>query len=202
MIDAALLASTFLAVFLAELPDKSMFAAVVMATRFRPLPVWIGIAVAFTVHIFIAAIAGSALGLLPRPVVLAVVTLLFAGGAAYLLFGKVDDAASDEKAANERIGDKQARSVWRVPLIAFGIIFVSEWGDLTQITTISRVAQFQDPLSVGLGALVALWMVSALGVLLGRRLVRLVPLTLIRRAAGVVFTGLALWSLIDLLNEL
>jgi Ca2+/H+ antiporter, TMEM165/GDT1 family len=83
-VHLAIVAAVFPLVFLGELPDKTMFASLVMASRGRPLSVWIGAATAFVVHVVIAVSIGVALfHLLPHRVVDAVVAVLFAGGAVY-----------------------------------------------------------------------------------------------------------------------
>src|SRR4051812_47255925 len=76
---------TFVVIFPAELPDKSMFASLVLGARFRVLPVWLGVSAAFVVHVVIAVAAGGLLTLLPEDVVGIVVMLLFALGAFLLL---------------------------------------------------------------------------------------------------------------------
>ena len=71
---------TFAVIFPAELPDKSLMASLVLGTRYRSLPVWLGATSAFTVHVVIAVAAGGLLRLLPSTVVEVVVTVLFAVG--------------------------------------------------------------------------------------------------------------------------
>jgi putative Ca2+/H+ antiporter (TMEM165/GDT1 family) len=77
---------------------------------------------------------------------------------------------------------------------AFAVIFVAEWGDLTQVLTAGLAARTHAPLSVAVGALAALWAVAALAVVLGRMLVRVVSVTTVRRATGVVMLVLAAYS--------
>ena len=70
--------AVFPVIFLAELPDKSMFAALLLATRGRPISVWAGAALAFAVHTALAVTIGGVLfALLPPRVVEAIVALLF-----------------------------------------------------------------------------------------------------------------------------
>src|SRR5215217_1706564 len=92
-VDPAVVLTTFVVIFPAELPDKSLFASLVLGTRFRPLPVFCGVAAAFAVHVVIAvSIGGVFVALLPQRLVLFVVAALFAGGAALLLLGKEEAA--------------------------------------------------------------------------------------------------------------
>ena len=193
--DLAVVLTTFVVIFPAELPDKSLFASLVLGTRFRPLPVFCGVAAAFAVHVLIAVSVGSAFALLPERLVLFVVAALFAGGSALLLLGKEDDADGAE--ATRTIADR--RPV-RVALASFGVVFLGEWGDITQITTANLAASYGDPVGVGLGALLALWSVAALALTVGRGLVQRVPARLVRRLTGVVLAVLAAVTLIEALR--
>jgi Ca2+/H+ antiporter, TMEM165/GDT1 family len=85
----------------------------------------------------------------------------------------------------------------RVALASFGVVFLGEWGDITQITTANLAARYRDPISVGIGALLALWSVSALALTFGRGLVQRVPTRLVRRLTGVVLAVLAVVTLVE-----
>ena len=171
-------------IFLAELPDKSMFASLVLGTRYRALYVWVGVASAFLVHVIIAVAAGGVLHLLPHRLVEAVVAALFFVGAALLLFTSEDDddEESAESAADELI---VAPSFRRVFLTSFTVIFIGEWGDITQIATANYAAKY-DPLTVGIGATLGLWLVSGLGVTVGARLLNYVPVTVLKRVTALI----------------
>jgi putative Ca2+/H+ antiporter (TMEM165/GDT1 family) len=191
-VDLAVVLTTFVVIFPAELPDKSLFASLVLGTRFRPLPVFCGVAAAFAVHVVIAVSVGSVFALLPERLVLFVVAALFAGGSALLLLGKEDE--EDEVEATRPLADRRPL---RVALASFGVVFLGEWGDITQITTANLAARYGDPVSVGLGALLALWSVSALALTVGRGLVARVPTRLVRRLTGVVLAVLAVVTLAE-----
>jgi putative Ca2+/H+ antiporter (TMEM165/GDT1 family) len=193
-VDPAVVLTTFVVIFPAELPDKSLFASLVLGTRFRPLPVFCGVAAAFAVHVLIAVSVGSVFALLPERLVLFVVAALFAGGSALLLLGKEDEDDADEAEASRAVADH--RPV-RVALASFGVVFLGEWGDITQITTANLAARYRDPVSVGLGALLALWSVSALALTVGRGLVARVPTRLVRRLTGAVLAVLAVVTLVE-----
>ena len=85
----------------------------------------------------------------------------------------------------------------RVALASFGVVFLGEWGDITQITTANLAARYNDPLSVGVGALLALWSVSALALTVGRGLVQRIPARLVRRFTGVVLAVLAVLTVVE-----
>ena len=184
---------TFAVIFPAELPDKSLLASLVLGTRYRSLPVWLGASAAFAIHVVIAVLAGGLLRLLPSTVVEVVVTVLFAAGAAVLLFGNEGEPDEDAVTAGPT-------STPRVFWTSFGVVFVGEWGDITQLATANLAARYDDPISVGIGAALALTSVAGLVLLAGDRLLRRIPLVLVRRGAGVLLAGLALISLVQLLR--
>jgi Ca2+/H+ antiporter, TMEM165/GDT1 family len=193
-VDLAVVLTTFVVIFPAELPDKSLFASLVLGTRFRPLPVFCGVAAAFAVHVVIAVTVGGVLvALLPQRLVLFVVAALFAGGAALLLLGGEDDGDGAAE-ASRALADRRPL---RVALASFGVVFLGEWGDITQITTANLAARYRDPFSVGIGALLALWSVSGLAMTVGRGLVQRVPTRLVRRLTGVVLAVLAVVTLAE-----
>ncbi|MGW0928715.1 TMEM165/GDT1 family protein [Streptomyces sp. NPDC002644] len=187
MISIGVTALVFGVVFLAELPDKTALAGLVLGTRYRASYVFAGVAAAFLVHVVLAVAAGSVLTLLPQQIVHAITGVLFLGGAAVLLMKKGEDEEEVRKPENQ--------SFWKVSGAGFMLILVAEFGDLTQILTANLAARYDDPLSVGLGAVLALWSVAAIGILGGKALMKKVPLELITKVAAVVMVGLGLWSL-------
>ncbi|MEU3144499.1 MULTISPECIES: TMEM165/GDT1 family protein [unclassified Streptomyces] len=187
MINLTVTAVVFGVVFLAELPDKTALAGLVLGTRYRASYVFAGVAAAFAVHVALAVAAGSVLTLLPQQLVHAITGVLFLGGAAMLLFRK------DE--GDEEIRKPENQSFWKVSGAGFMLILVAEFGDLTQIMTANLAARYDDPLSVGLGAVLALWAVAGLGIVGGKALMKRVPLKLITRMAALLMLGLGVWSL-------
>ena len=192
--DLAVVLTTFVVIVPAELPDKSLFASLVLGTRFRPLPVFCGVAAAFAVHVLIAFSIGGMFSLLPERLVLFVVAALFAGGSALLLLGREDEEAEGSAEASRAVADRRPA---HVALASFGVVFLGEWGDITQITTANLAARYHDPVSVGLGALLALWSVSALALTVGRGLVARVPTRLVRRLTGTILAVLAVVTLAE-----
>ncbi|WP_327716831.1 TMEM165/GDT1 family protein [Streptomyces sp. NBC_00490] len=187
MISFTVTAVVFGVVFLAELPDKTALAGLVLGTRYRASYVFAGVAAAFALHVALAVAAGSVLTLLPQQLVHALTGVLFLGGAAVLLMKK------DE--GEEEIRRPENQSFWKVAGAGFMLILVAEFGDLTQIMTANLAARYDDPLSVGLGAVLALWAVAGLGIVGGKALMKRVPLRLITKVAALLMLGLGLWSL-------
>ncbi|MFF7092937.1 TMEM165/GDT1 family protein [Streptomyces rubradiris] len=187
MISITVTALVFGVVFLAELPDKTALAGLVLGTRYRASYVFAGVAAAFLLHVVLAVAAGSVLTLLPQQIVHALTGVLFLGGAAMLLLKKGEDEEEVKKPADQ--------SFWKVAGTGFMLILVAEFGDLTQIMTANLAARYDDPVSVGLGAVLGLWAVAGLGIVGGKALMRRVPLRLITQIAAVLMLALGVWSL-------
>jgi putative Ca2+/H+ antiporter (TMEM165/GDT1 family) len=188
LISLTVTAVVFGVVFLAELPDKTALAGLVLGTRYRASYVFAGVAAAFALHVALAVAAGSVLTLLPQQLVHALTGALFLGGAAMLLQkGGADGDAEVRKPENQ--------SFWKVSGAGFMLILVAEFGDLTQIMTANLAARYDDPLSVGLGAVLALWAVAGIGIVGGKALMKKVPLRLITQIAALVMLALGVWSL-------
>jgi putative Ca2+/H+ antiporter (TMEM165/GDT1 family) len=192
MISFTVMAITFGVVFLAELPDKTALAGLMLGTRYRASYVFAGVAAAFAVHVALAAAAGSVLTLLPHRLVQTVVGLLFLAGALILLLKKDDGEEEHIKAPADQ-------SFWKVSGAGFMLILVAEFGDLTQIMTANLAARYDSPVSVGFGAVLALWAVAGLGILGGRTLMKYVPLRLITKIAACLMLALAGFSLYEAL---
>ncbi|MGP4001199.1 TMEM165/GDT1 family protein [Streptomyces sp. 8N706] len=193
MISFSIAAVAFGVVFLAELPDKTALAGLMLGTRYRASYVFAGVAAAFAVHVTLAIAAGSVLTLLPHRLVQAVVGLLFLAGALVLLFKK-------QEADEEELREPTDQSFWKVSGAGFTLILVAEFGDLTQIMTANLAARYDSPVSVGLGAVLALWTVAGIGILGGRTLMKYVPLRLITKVAAMVMLALAGFSLYEALT--
>jgi Ca2+/H+ antiporter, TMEM165/GDT1 family len=190
--DVTVVAVTFGVIFVAELPDKTMIATIVLASRHRPLPVWIGAAAAMLVNSAVAVGAGRLLELLPHRAVEAAVAALFAAGALYLLLTR--EASAETKGEEKALRPSSDRNV---ALTAFGVIIVAELGDLTQILTANLAAHYHQPWSVFVGAAAALVLVVGIGVIGGRALLRVLPLGVIRKTAGALLAGFAVYSAVS-----
>ena len=166
-------------VFLAELPDKTMFATIVLATRYRrPVAVVVGVTVAMAFHSILAVVVGEALRQLPHaPVQIAVAAFFVVGGILLLRGG---GGAGDVETA-------PVHSAWGVIGRTAIVIGVAEFGDFTQLATVGIAANRGYPLAVAAGSLVAHIIVATLAVLAGRWLERRLPVRTIQRAAGVLF---------------
>ncbi|MET0146108.1 MAG: TMEM165/GDT1 family protein [Ilumatobacteraceae bacterium] len=199
--DPATIVTAFATIFVAELPDKTMLATIVLSARFRrPLAVWIGAATALTLQMVIATAAGRLLGLLPGRVVSAAVAVLFAIGAVVLWRSSgADDPDDADGVDGPAFEPNRPIAWWHVSATVFGIVFLAEWGDLTQLATAS-LASRGEAFSVFVGATLAMVTVAAIGVVAGRALLRVIPERILRRAAAGVFAALALVATVELIR--
>lgn len=197
---------TFGTIFLVELPDKTFLATLVLSTRYRPLLVWLGVGLAFTVQTGVAVLLGRAVSFLPDDLVRGLAAVMFLVGAALLArearqaradhTGQADAEASEGAEILERAAPATG---WRAVLASFLVLFAAEWGDLSQLLTITLVARFDAVLPVFVGALAALLTVSALAVLVGRALTRRVPVHVLMWGGASVCLALATLTAYELL---
>jgi putative Ca2+/H+ antiporter (TMEM165/GDT1 family) len=191
---AGVVATVFVLVAAAELPDKTMIATLVMGSRSRPILVWLGAAAAFLIHVALAVGAGRAIELLPHEALEIVVTALFFGGAVLLLFvPERREEARGEKEAGEV--DPVPTKPWKVVASAFAVIIVGEFGDLTQLLTVNLVGKYHEPWAVFIWAYAGLLAASAVGAFGGRALLRVLPLEWIRRIGGLALLGFAAYGI-------
>ncbi|GAB3014992.1 TMEM165/GDT1 family protein [Nocardioides flavus (ex Wang et al. 2016)] len=194
-----MVALAFGAIFVVELPDKTFIATLVMSTKMRPLFVWLGVALAFFVQTGVAVGLGTAASFLPDRLVSTVAALMFLIGAV-ILFRAARTADTDEGAQEDEYAAKADTGAqgFRVVATSFLVLFAAEWGDLSQLLTISLVAKYDDPVSVFLGAWGALLAVSGLAVVVGRLLlqrVRLSVLHYVGAAVCVFMAALTVWEM-------
>ena len=184
--------ATFLAVLPAEIPDKTILACLILSSRYRPSVVWSGAAAAFLAQVVIAVAAGGAISLLPHRPVAGAAAAVFAVSA-FLLWRHKEEENPD---ADEEGGQDGVRAAfWPVFGTSFAVVFLAEFGDLTQFLTVSLAARFHDPIAVGTGATLALWTAAAIAVLVGWRLLKLIPMRWLTRGAAVIMLVLAGTSL-------
>ena len=160
-----LFVSTFTLIFLAELPDKTAFATLMLAARGKHVPVFIGVALAFLVQSIVEVKVGGFFGKFPEAPVHIITGVLFFIFA-FMAFRKRNEVEEDESLEN---------SVSKTGFLltaakSFMVIFIAEWGDLTQLATASLAAKYNDTLTIFLAATSALWSVTAIAVIIGRKM--------------------------------
>lgn len=177
--------SSFTTMLLVELPDKTLIATLILSTRYRKIPVFIGVSFAFLVQCALAVIAGSLLHKFPENVVAYIVAALFAIGA-IVLWREAHNTAEDDD-----IESVETTSSFKMALVSFTVLFAAEWGDASQLLTVALTAKYHAPFAVGLGSWLALVSVAVLAILLGKFIQAKVPLHLIQRIAAFVFATFA-----------
>jgi putative Ca2+/H+ antiporter (TMEM165/GDT1 family) len=190
MAAAKLFLSIFAVIFVAELPDKTALASLVLATRHRALPVLLGSAAALAIQSLVAVIAGSLLSMLPPRAVHIGSGVLFLVSA-ILMWRKKDDEPTDGKEGGE-VGFGKAFT------LAFTVVFVAEWGDLTQIATAGFAARLKQPVLVFCAATAALWAVAGVAVLAGNRAGHLLNPKVTQKIAAGLFALVGIALLIGL----
>jgi putative Ca2+/H+ antiporter (TMEM165/GDT1 family) len=195
MLSVDLILSSFGIVFVAELPDKTALASLILATRLPPRQVVAGAWLAFLVQTLVAVVAGSLLQLLPvRPV-------RIAAGLGFLVFAALALRRDMDKNVKQEQRDVDTGRGRRSPpwVGSFLVIFAAEWGDLTQLATTGLVANTGRPLEVGVGALAALWVVTVIAATTGRQVARFLGPALLNRISAALFTAIGLFIIISAL---
>lgn len=167
-------------IFAAELPDKTALAALVLATRHRPFPVFLGAGAALAVQSLVAVVAGHLFSLLPHRPVQVAAGLLFLVSAVVMWVRK-------EESEEELEGDRPSAGFWATTGLVFTIVFIAEWGDLTQLATAALAAQYRAPTIVFASATLALWAVTAIAVFVGNHAGKFLDPHLTQRVAAVLF---------------
>ena len=184
-------AIVFGTVFVAELPDNSGLASLVLGTRYRAGGVIAGAFAAFAVHVVLAVTFGSLLGLLPHRIVQIAVAVVFLAGAVLLLRADSDDDDDEIRLKADAAG------FWAVTVTSFGVILLAELGDLSDIVIANFAAKYHDPVAVGIGSVLALWAVVAVAIVGGRGLQRILPLRWITRLAALLMVVMAVFTVVE-----
>jgi Ca2+/H+ antiporter, TMEM165/GDT1 family len=178
--------SVFGVIFVAELPDKTALAAVVLATRFSARAVFMGTAAALTIQSGVAVAAGSVISLLPAHYVHVGAGLLFLVSAVVMWRRKEDEHDERDPASGSPASFGKAFAT------VFMVVFIAEWGDLTQIGTAAFAARYRAPFTVFAGSTLALWAVAAIAVFVGNRAAKFLNPDKLQKVAAVVFAAIGL----------
>ena len=187
MIEAFI--SSTAVVALAEIGDKTMLLAIVLAARLRaPWAILAGILVATLANHALAALVGSQVaGLLQADWFRIAVALGFVAMAAWTL---VPDKLEDDENTVRSTG-----GAFLTTLVSF---FLVEMGDKTQIATIALAAHYQSVLVVAAGTTLGMMLVNGPAVFLGEAIERRVSMKLTRALAALLFLVLGLWQLAEI----
>jgi len=178
-------ATTFGLIFLAEIGDKSQLVCMALAARHHHRPVLAGAIAAFVVLNSLAVVFGAGLAhWVPERILAAAVAVLYA------VFGILSLRAQEED-GGEQIKERSGHGVFAT---TFLMLFLAEMGDKTQLA-VAGMAGTLPAIPVWIGATLALATTSALGILVGRKLLRRIPLHRLHQISGVFFLILAAFAL-------
>ena len=177
---------SFAVIFVAEMGDKSQLIALTFATRYRAVPIIIGIAIATAAVHAVSVLLGAVLAVsLPTDVINIAAGLAFLGFAAWTFRG--DTLSADEEAKADRESNRSAIAA------ASGAFFLAELGDKTMLATIT-LASTDNPWWVWIGSTIGMVAADAFAIVVGRLLGKRLPERAITVFAGVMFVlfGVAL----------
>ena len=178
---SATTATSFILIFAAEFGDKSQLMCMILASRYRAWPVFLGATTAFALLNTLAVIFGALLAnQLPEPIISGIVALLFA------IFG----IQSLRIKAEDEDGPLPEKNGSHLFFTTFFLITVAEFGDKTQLAVVA-LSSTAAPIAVWLGSTIALAGTSALGIIAGRSLLKKIPLVLLHKISGSFFLILA-----------
>ncbi len=171
-------------IFIAELGDKTLLTVLLLSTRYRPVPIFLGAAAAFLVHTTIAVAFGQVFAFLPH------LWVQWASAALFAIFGLLLLVRGTE----EPDAKTQDAAAGRPFATAFAFIFLAEWGDMTQILTATLVAKASSSLgrlpgslAIFAGATGGLWLGTLLAVIVGTTIGKRLPERGVRIVAGLCF---------------
>jgi putative Ca2+/H+ antiporter (TMEM165/GDT1 family) len=191
-----LLLIVFGVIFVAELPDKTALASLVLATHYESLPVFLGASLALTLQSVIAVAAGGLLSTLPTQAVHIGAGILFLVCGAFMWRRNGGEGGKHWGVKqNSGAPPRFRRSLG----IVFLVVFVAEWGDLTQLGTAALAAHYHDPLTVFSGATLALWAVAALAVFVGNKAARFLDPERTKKVAAVLFAVLGVLLIAEIM---
>ena len=184
--DLTPLVASFVLVAVAELGDKTQIAVITLSSRFKALSVFSGAMLAFLLITGIAVAVGDALTL-----VLPTFWIRITAAAIFLIFGLYTIIS---RKAEAPVKTRKARNAI---FSSFSLITLMELGDKTQFAVIVLSAEYEFPLLVYLGVMIAFAFITALGVTAGTALTRFVPLKYIQLGSGIIFI---LFGIVFLIN--
>lgn len=176
--------SSYLLIFAAEIGDKSQLVCMILAAKYRALPIMLGSVLAFMLLNTLAVVFGLTIAnWIPEALMATIVAILFATFGIHAL--RVEEGVDDDDVEIDK-----AHSIF---ITTFLLITVAEFGDKTQLAVVA-LSSTSIPLAVWIGSTVALITTSALGIWAGRTILQKIPITFIHRISGVIFILLSLFA--------
>lgn len=177
----------FIAILFAELLDKSQLTILLLSSKTKKhLQLLIGVISAFIIVDGSAVIFGGLIkSILPENIV------KLAAGLLFIFFALLSLRSKEEKADKEK-------SLTNPLLSGFIFVFLSEWGDKTQLAT-AAFASYYSPIYVFIGILSALIVLSGLSIYAGSFLLSKIPKTSITKISGIIFLFLGIYFIFQTL---
>jgi len=174
---------SYLLIFAAEFGDKSQLVCMALAAKYRALPVMLGATLAFILLNLLAVLFGSTISnWIPEVAVSSIVALLF------FAFGYHALTSNDDGSQENIDVNRKGHSIL---LSTFLLITLAEFGDKTQLAVVA-LSSTHIPLAILIGSSLALITTSALGIWAGKRLLKMISITLLHRISGAIFILLAI----------
>ena len=168
--------TTFGLIAIAELGDKTQLTVIALSAGYDRMKVFTGVILAFILVTGLGILVGQTIFNFISPGQIKIIA-----GLLFVIFG-IWTLRSKETCENEKV------TMIASPLIStFSMIFFAEMGDKTQLSAITLAAKYDSPILVFSGAVVALALISILGIIVGKKMCELVPLSKIRLGAGMIF---------------
>jgi putative Ca2+/H+ antiporter (TMEM165/GDT1 family) len=187
-LSLAAFSAAFLLVVLAEMGDKTQFVAMTFATKFNPFKVLFAIFLAAITNFVIVIVIGQLLTeIVPLDVISLAASISFIG---FGLWTLREEKIVDKKTKVSRFG------VVATVAVAF---FVAEFGDKTQLATLSLAAQYHSPVSVLVGATLAMLVADGVGIVIGVVLCKRIPQHKLKWLSAVIFVLFGLVGVYEVL---
>ncbi len=188
----------FISIFFVELPDKTSLVCLTLVSRYRPLIVWVGASLALGAQTLVALAAGRLLALMPHRIFAVVEAGLFLALAIWLFKESREPPESEKGAMANPTGPLTKNHEMKALIQVFGIVFLAEFFDLTQMETVAFAVAHPGALwLVGAAAALGLIMANAIVVGIGRAVVHRVPRGLVQRIAALMFFIIGLGILVS-----
>jgi putative Ca2+/H+ antiporter (TMEM165/GDT1 family) len=190
----SLFLTTYALIFLMELPDKTALSILLLSTRHHGVAVFIGAAAAFVIQSIVAVVFGSVLGWLPEK------WTHIGAGLLFLFFSYRLWRESREAEQEEALSGGSFANFRRALLSSFTMIFIAEWGDLTQLATAALQVKYRDPWPIFTASVLALWSVTVLSIVAGKSLKRWLEPKKLQLIGAVIFALVGIYFLVTAVN--
>jgi Ca2+/H+ antiporter, TMEM165/GDT1 family len=187
-LSLAAFAASLLFVVLAEMGDKTQLLAMSFATRFSAKKVLIAVFIATIANHALAVVFGQFLTtIIPLDIISIAASLSFIGFGLWTIRG---DQLKGE--------DKKLSHYGAIATVAIAF-FIAEFGDKTQLATVSLAAEYQNPISVLMGTTIGMLIADGVGIAVGVVLCKRIPQRKIKWFSAIIFVLFGLIGVYEVL---